>query len=75
VKVGVWYEAGYKGGNIKITVMRISDEVIKKRYCDKKDVYFICYKVTVHGARKESCDIVEGSWNFRELSPLQQELM
>jgi hypothetical protein len=74
VKVGVWYEAKYKSGKFKVTVMRTSEEVIKKRY-DAKDGHFICYKVTVYGGRKEPCDIVEENWNFRELSSLEQELM
>jgi len=75
VKVGVWYEAKNRGtGKIKVIVMRTSEEVIKKLY-DDKDGYFICYKVIVYGSSKSPCDIVEENWNFRELSPLEQELM
>jgi hypothetical protein len=74
VKVGVWYEAGYKSGNVKITVRRISYEVIKKRYYDK-DGHFICYKVKVYGEGNKPYNIVEENWNFRELSSLEKELL
>ncbi len=74
MKVGVWYEAKNKSGTVKVTVMRISEEIIKKQYPDRGR-HFICYKVKIYGSNKEPCDIVEENWNFRELSSLEKELL
>lgn len=75
MKVGIWYEVSYKSiDEIKLIVMRTSEEIVKNSYYDR-DGYYICYKVKVYEANKDSCDIVEENWNFRELSSLELELL
>ena len=75
MKVGVWYEVRNKIGNkFKVIVMRVSDDVIKKPYIDNSG-YYICYKIQVYGSINDPCDIVAENWNFRELTPVEQELL